>query len=202
FVFISGVSSRYSKNNIKRGLIVLAVAAAMTVCTFFFMRSQIVVFGVLHLLGLCMVLHGLVYRGGVEKSSAFFGFIICLVLYALTWGVSDGYIGFFGIARFIELPDFLHRHYFLSPLGFLSPDFYSSDYFPVLPWLFLFFAGSFLGVAFRQGSMPGFFYRRHSLFLRRIGRHTLIIYILHQPVLYGLLTLVFMVLEKSGLYIR
>ena len=40
--------------------------------------------------------------------------------------------------------------------------------------------------------------KKHSDFLCRIGSNTLIIYILHQPVTYALLYMVFWLLEKGG----
>lgn len=73
----------------------------------------------------------------------------------------------------------------LYPLGLLSPGFHSADYFPLLPWFFLFLAGTVLGgwcLDHRDNrlltlSLPGF--------LTWPGRHSLLIYVLHQPVLFG-----------------
>ena len=194
FVFIAGISSRYSRSNIARGAKVFAVALAMTATTFFAMRDQLVAFGVLHMLGICMLLHGLVFRNESTKISNFAGMLACLFLFAFTWGISDGYVGFFELIK-IKLPTFLYQTSFLFPIGFRNAAFYSSDYFPLLPWAFLFFAGSFLGVAFRQGEMPEFFYNRHVGFLRVLGKHALVIYILHQPLLYALLSVVFMLIK-------
>ncbi|MDL2232988.1 DUF1624 domain-containing protein [Ruminococcaceae bacterium OttesenSCG-928-L11] len=199
FIFISGISSRFSRNNLKRGLVVFAIAMAMTAVTYFFMPQQTVRFGVLHLLGVCMILHGVIYSPkGVTKRSPLLGLLVCLLVFAFTWGVSRHYVGFLGLYQ-IPLPSVLYTQYFLFPLGFPTPDFASSDYFPLLPWMFLFFAGSFLGVAFREGNAPGFFYRSRSRTLQWMGRRTLPIYVLHQPVLYGILYLFFLGLEKAGL---
>lgn len=199
FILLSGISSRYSHSNLKRGVIVLGIAAAMTLITFFTIPSQIVVFGVLHMLGICMILHGLIFRSEFVTYPPFPGFIACLALFALTWGISDGYIGVFSF-KLINLPSALYGYYLLSPIGLLSANFYSSDYFPMLPWMFLFFSGSFLGIAFRQRLMPDFFYRGRSGFLGKLGKRSLIIYILHQPLLYGILTLIFMALGYFGIY--
>lgn len=199
FIFISGISSRFSRSNIKRGAVVLGVGIVMSLVTWFFMPEQVVVFGILHLLGICMILHGLIFRKKqVEWISPLAGIIVCGLLFAFTWGVSSGYVGFFGLWK-VFLPQALYRFYALSPIGFLSPDFFSSDYFPLLPWMFLFFAGSFLGVPFRDNDMPEFFYKKHIPFLGAVGKHTMIVYVLHQPVLYGLLTLVFQILGRLGL---
>lgn len=78
---------------------------------------------------------------------------------------------------------------FLFPLGLHPLIFASADYYPLLPWIFLFLAGYWLGVAFLQRRAPEFCYREHLSALGWIGRHALIIYLVHQPVVYGVLWL-------------
>ena len=73
----------------------------------------------------------------------------------------------------------------LYPLGLLAPGFHSADYFPLLPWFFLFLAGTVLGgwcLDHRDSrvltlTLPGA--------LTWPGRHSLLIYLLHQPILFG-----------------
>ncbi len=73
-------------------------------------------------------------------------------------------------------------------LGFPATAFASSDYFALLPWLFLFWTGFYLyrlrpeTPAVPDIRLPG---------IGAIGRHSLIVYLLHQPVIYGLLALIF-----------
>lgn len=77
-------------------------------------------------------------------------------------------------------------NYLTAYFGFAPRGFYSSDYFPLLPWVFLFWAGVFLHWALGRHRMEP---------LRRsvcpgtgvLGRHSLVAYLLHQPVIYGLL---------------
>ncbi|MCL2082189.1 MAG: DUF1624 domain-containing protein [Oscillospiraceae bacterium] len=61
----------------------------------------------------------------------------------------------------------------------------SADYFPIVPWGFLFFFGVFLGVPIKQGKFPDWFYSLSIPVFPWIGRRTLLIYLLHQPVLLG-----------------
>ena len=71
-------------------------------------------------------------------------------------------------------------------LGFPAPAFASSDYFALLPWLFLFWTGFYLYrlrpeiPALPDIRLPG---------LSVISRHSLLLYLLHQPVLYAALVL-------------
>ena len=77
--------------------------------------------------------------------------------------------------------------YFMTFLGLKDKDFYSSDYFPLFPWLFLFLVGFYLfHLLQRKGQQKraGKEFRRIPV-LSFLGRHSLLIYMLHQPVLYG-----------------
>ena len=74
----------------------------------------------------------------------------------------------------------------LFPLGFVPRSFYSADYYPPLPWIFCFFLGARLGgvVDWKKHDRP----LPEALCLP--GRHSLLLYLLHQPVLYGLVWLI------------
>ena len=91
-----------------------------------------------------------------------------------------------------HLPDTLYRNYLTAYLGFPQPCFFSTDYFPLIPWFFLFVTGYFL---FRLTSEKGWneklFARGQFPLLNFLGRHSLMVYLLHQPVLYGLGILIF-----------
>lgn len=62
--------------------------------------------------------------------------------------------------------------------------FTSADYFPVVPWVFLFWCGVFLARLWHPGrGEPPVVLRP----LCAVGRNTLLVYMLHQPVIYGVL---------------
>ena len=71
-----------------------------------------------------------------------------------------------------EAIDHLYRNFATAILGFPPYHFVSSDYYPLLPWIFLFLAGYWLGEAFLQRRAPEFCYREHLPALGWIGRHT------------------------------
>jgi len=84
--------------------------------------------------------------------------------------------------------------FLLYALGFPSSSINSADYFPLIPWLFLFLAGTALGLYAKQGRFPSWCVKSRVPTLAWLGRHSLPIYLLHQPVLLGL----FMGLEALG----
>ena len=77
----------------------------------------------------------------------------------------------------------------MTYVGFPDPGCYSTDYFSLFPWLFLFVCGYFV-YHLLKGKLPGY----HILNLNFsvfgfIGKHSLLIYLVHQPMLYGLCSL-------------
>ena len=83
--------------------------------------------------------------------------------------------------------------YILTAAGFTCRNFFSTDYFSLIPWWFLFRAGvclnRLLQAAGNAFDHPAFHLELPVLNL--MGRHSLLIYMLHQPVLYILVSLLF-----------
>jgi len=73
--------------------------------------------------------------------------------------------------------------------GWVQPGFYSADYFPLFPWLFVFLLGTWAGAYVVEGRLPERFYTWTVPFFPEVGRRSFLIYLLHQPVLYGLVSL-------------
>lgn len=186
FILISGISLSLSRNNIKRGLILLLISAAITVILAVFMPSQIIWFGILHFLAVMNIVFGALKKH-VDKIPAISGIIICALLFLLTYNVHRGYLGIQGIWS-LKLPPVLYQTDFTAPLGFYSETFRSTDYCPLLPWTFMFLIGAILG-RFTK-SIPESLAKTHIRPLAFIGRHTLIIYLAHQPVIVGILYLI------------
>ena len=90
----------------------------------------------------------------------------------------------------LALPQALYASYTTAYLGFMPKSFFSTDYFPLLPWLFLFWAGYFLHHLVGRGRLAPL---RRSVCppLGWMGRHSLVLYLLHQPVILGVLTVAF-----------
>lgn len=174
FLLISGICATLGKRSVRRGLIVLGCGFICTAVTYgmyrfgFADKSLTIYFGVLHCLGLCMILWWLFKR------------LPTLVIALLA-------------ATMIAAGFYLDTRYFdcsmlLIPLGFVPRGFASSDYFPLLPYFGFFLAGAVLGRTVyrkKESLVPG----GNALplrFLRLCGRHSLWIYLLHQPILSAL----------------
>lgn len=189
FIFVSGIACNYSHNNLKRGVQCFLLGMVLTIVTSFATPNAPITFGILHCLGFCMIVYGLAEKY-ITKIPPLIGFIVSLFVFSMTLNVKDG--NFLGINGFsIQLPDFLSQNKLLFPIGIVSAGYTASDYFPLLPWLFLFTAGIFFGVWVKSGKMPAFVYKTHCKFLALTGKYTIWIYMLHQPVVYGILWLLF-----------
>lgn len=193
FIFISGICTRLSRSNLKRGIILFAIALGINFITGMIIPEFAIRFGVINLLSVCMILYGLTEKL-LERINPVVGLIISFVLFMLTWGINYGYIGVFGAYRLFELPDSMYQTNYLFPLGFRNSTFRSGDYFPLFPWVFLFLSGSFFARLFNKKKLPKTFYKIHAKFLCLLGKYSLIIYITHQPIIYG----IFYAIEQIG----
>jgi uncharacterized membrane protein len=167
FFLISGISVTLGYHCLKRGCIVLGCALLVSIVTT--MAGLPVRFGVLHCLGLCMVLW-IIFRPSSPAVLAGFA-----LLFVLTGAI------FAEITVSVPL---------LYPLGLCRPDFVSADYFPLFPYLGFFLLGSVLGRTLyrnKQSLLPKIKAERGILhFFCLCGKHSLWIYLLHQPILNGI----------------
>lgn len=189
FIFISGIVCNYSRSNLKRGAQCFFIAMIFTFVTAFVLPKSPDLFGVLHCLGICMMVYGL-SENVIKKIPSLAGIIICVLLFMLSYNFDTGYSGIASLFRF-KMPSELYSTSVLFPLGFPKAGFASLDYFPLFPWLFIFIAGSFFGVYVKKGLMPEFFYKTHIKFFAAAGRYSLWIYVLHQVIIYPVLCIIF-----------
>ena len=161
----------------------MGCGAAITLITWLVMPSQRILYGVLNLLGLSALL--LIPLDKLfRKIPAWAGLGGALLLFALTKNVSRGSLGFEGLVL-CPLPEWLYATDLFAVAGFPSPGFWSTDYFPLLPWFFLFCAGYFLWGLLSQSERAKERLAPGVRPLSFLGRHSLIIYLAHQPVLMG-----------------
>ena len=183
FILLSGFSFSLGRRHWRRGRLVFGCGAVVTAVTLVVMPGQEIWFGVLTLLGSCMLLGALLERP-LGRVPAGAGLVLSAALFVLTRSVNRGYLGFEGL-RLAALPGELYRNMATAYLGFPFPGFHSTDYFSLVPWLFLFLTGYFLfrltGKHLAAAPDLG-----RCAPLEALGRRSLLVYMLHQPVLYGL----------------
>jgi uncharacterized membrane protein len=176
FILISGICATLGRRSVRRGVIVVLCGLVCTAVTYGMYRfgmagkGLIIYFGVLHCLGTCMILWWLFKR------------LPTWLLAVL--GIAMAVAGLYLQTRTFD------TGLWLMPLGFMPDGFASSDYFPLLPNLGYFLLGGVLGRTLyrkQETLLPKVNESNPVLrFLRLCGRHSLWIYLLHQPVLSGL----------------
>lgn len=164
FFLISGICVTLGRSCLRRGSLVLGCAAMVSAVTA--LAGMPIRFGVLHALGSCMILWVL-FRSFAQKELLFTALFLIF-----TGTIFEEYT--------VAFP-------FLYPLGLTAAGFTSADYFPLFPSLGYFLAGAFLGQKFyplHQSLLPQLsFSGPFSRLFCFCGRHSLLLYLIHQPVL-------------------
>ncbi|MFS8116390.1 DUF1624 domain-containing protein [Rhizobium jaguaris] len=166
----------------KRLGMIVAAAAAISIVTFIGMRDEWIFFGILHSIAAASII-GLLFL----RLPAFATLLIAVLLAA---GI---------LVDNVVAPFSLHSAVFDAPwlwwVGLSENLPRSNDYVPVFPWLTPFLFG--LGVA-QLATSFGWLRPLAKLgpgrnLIARAGRHSLIFYLVHQPVLFGLVYLLSLV---------
>lgn len=184
FLLLVGISFAISWNRtpaekrrfkfIKRGLIVIGCGMLVSIGTYVIDPATYVRFGVLHLIGVSILLLPLFARLK-EKT----------LMIALPLIVAHAWV------PLLRVPS----EWFL-PLGLMPANFKTVDYFPLIPWFGVVLIGFVLGQFFYvdhlhwRSKLPHLKTESKTLesSLTFPGRYALIIYLLHQPILMAILS--------------
>ncbi len=159
FISMAALTNSLSRRPLAMSLKLITFAAVISIATYLIMPQDFVYFGILHLLGaLTLVAYTL------RKSLSFTALLLLLVL--ALW--------------------FVNPLAFSVILGFPPPEFASIDYYPILPWSIPFIVGSIFHRQLLNFTRQSTFNRFWPIF-SHLGRHSLIIYLLHQPIIFTLL---------------
>ncbi len=165
----------FLKKEYRKALVLFACALLITLASFFFASDDMIIFGILHFIALSLLLLSPLARLPILSG------ILASIIFLLSFPIS-------GIQT-SSLP--------LVILGFHSPTFRSLDYFPLFPWLVTPLLGIFFGSLFYRHGKRRYFFPQATFehasaprFLALLGRHSLLIYLLHPIIL--ILALVFM----------
>ena len=136
FILLSGFCWSMSRNHLKRGLLVFGGGAVVSLVTCLVMPESRILFGILTCIGSCVLLL-IPLEKPLKKIPALWGAVLSFALFFLLRNCGDGSLGFERLV-IAPLPEALYRNHLTAYLGFPQPGFFSADYFPLLPWFFLF----------------------------------------------------------------
>ena len=156
--------SRWLNRMERRALKLFGVALGITLVTWIVSPDAFIRFGVLHLISVSILLGALAIPSASLTSVALF-LSIALGLY------------FSSVEVFTP---------FFIPIGLAPANFYTYDYFPVFTWLSVVLTGMLLARFLEHYSWlknPKWLLRFPPL--EKIGQHSLLIYLVHQPLLFG-----------------
>lgn len=160
----------------RRGVGVFGFGLIITLVTWVYPHDGFILFGVLHCIGLSILLAYPLIR---FRNLSFILGVLCIFV-----GV------YLRITVVVDFP-------WLLWLGFTPAQFYTLDYFPLFPWFGVVLLGVFLGNSLYQSDKRKFPLQDYSSFVVMrgvcfLGRHSLIIYLLHQLIIVGVLYLLFL----------
>lgn len=182
FFLMCGISCSLSRNNLKRGIIALFLAFGITAVTSMF--ETIIRFGVLHMLAFAIIFYWIINT--LCNKNKKITSLVCLIVGVVIIIANE-------VFTYEMPPETLNPE--LAFIGdFLGGSMYESmDYFPLIPYV---------GYMFLGASVGGYLYgEKKSLFpsLDKYGWHkpisfwgnkALIVYILHQPIIIGILSFI------------
>jgi uncharacterized membrane protein len=170
FMVLSGVSCGLSRSPLRRGIKVLIYGMGVTVVTYLFLKEEYVRFGILHFLGVAMIMSPLF----LKLPSRLLGILAAMFLVLGIW--------FRTLAVNTSL---------LLPLGLMYEGFNTIDYYPLFPYL----AATLIGIlAYRRfydrrtignfalDSIHGKWDWRVPAWMQWLSRNSLEVYLIHQPI--------------------
>lgn len=162
FILIAAVSCYFSTNNLKRGLQVLGMGILITIVSHLYNPSYGIKFGILHFLGVSIIIYPL-FKDMNKWLLVILGTLIII------------------LGNYFKLINMPFDYLFI--FGLSSDLFVSADYYPLLPWFGVFLYGIFIRKilykekrSLLQGDLKG-------NIINYLGRHTFIFYLVHQPLI-------------------
>ena len=189
FILLSGFCHSMSRSPFKNSLRVFLAGLLVTAVTWVFTPNIKITFGVLTLLGSSGLIVTVLDKP-LKKLHPIAGIIVFAMLFALTRLVNSGYLGF-GEIKLLELPRSLYANYLSTFLGFPFRGFRSSDYFSLMPWFNLYVIGNYINKLFVKYELMKLLVGKEIKALLFLSKNSLIIYLLHQPIISAIFYLVF-----------
>ena len=197
FVSLSGICCTMSRNNLKRGSKLLVVALLFTLGTYIVYEYMgidvLILFNVLHVLAISTLVYALL--AFVEKKTGINPMGMTLII---------GLVGIYIVLLQNQLYrlDYEYDSLLLLPLGIAVKSAPSmGDYMPLIPWMGVFLLGAVIGRLCYASKKTLFPCKNQAVRavtgpFEFLGRHSLLIYLVHQPVIYGILYVIFLAMGK------
>ncbi|WP_058270399.1 heparan-alpha-glucosaminide N-acetyltransferase [Olsenella massiliensis] len=183
FLFVAGWMCSYSRSLPRRAARYLLVALGICAATSVAGVDAPISFGIIFCMGASTLLAALLGRYGLPRG----GGATTLALVALFVLSLNVPAGFFGAGPVLmRLPQGLYATPWLAWLGFPDALFCSGDYYPLLPYGLMYLAGASFGRGLSATSTPTALGRSVCRPLEWLGRHSLVAYLVHQPLLLAL----------------
>ena len=188
FILISGFVFPFGrKHALRHGIVVNVCGLLVTLVTFIAMPDAPVIFGVLNCIGCCMLL--MIPISALLKRIKISPYIILVVSFALflfLYGIPTRFVGIMRHPLINIDPAVYNSCKLLMPFGFPWDGFWSSDYFSLIPWLFLYICGYALnGIVTACDKLKAPLSVNVPV-LSAIGRRSLLIYLAHQPICFAI----------------
>lgn len=187
FLFVAGCMCPLSRSNLRRSAEYGVVALAIWVATSVVAVDVPISFGIIYCMAACTFVAWALSRAGALPRGRLAAIVLILVFLALQ-DLRDGTVGLGPLS--VQLPEGLYETAWLAWLGLPGGSFASGDYYPVLPYLALYLAGAAMGSRWKERGYPRWACEARVAPLNFVGRHALIVYIAHQPVILGLSALI------------
>ncbi|OTA29028.1 hypothetical protein B9T39_05045 [Alloscardovia macacae] len=178
FIFLAGFCFPLGRRPLFRGVELIALGEVISLVTFLAIPDEPVRFGVLTLIGFGMLVLALVHAWTRTLHPAWMALlgVLSLAVFVVFHDVQSG-----------GAPSWLYANSFTALLGFPPAGFVSSDYYPLVPHVFVMLAGL---CAYRCSSsfLPIFSHHAPTPLgrgLEWMGRHSLAIYLGHQVIIYA-----------------
>ena len=168
--------------HLKRGLTILGFGLVISLATYVILGSQFVRFGILHHAGVAIILAFFFVRAPSSVN-----WVVGLLVITLGFFVPQV------VTTTTTMP-------WLLPLGIVPEGMTMVDYYPLIPWFGVALMGICAGQWLypkgqRQYRLPNLGSLLPARLLSWVGRHSLAVYLLHQPVL---IAVVFVIVHLVG----
>lgn len=180
FLFVAGCMCSLSRSNARRGLVYALWAAAIFAVTSLAGVDTPISFGIIFCMAASTLLYALLDAAHLAPEGPVAAVVLALAFLA-SLGVPRGTFGLGWLS--VVLPRLPYQSGLLSWAGFPGPAFASGDYYPIIPYTLLYLAAAALGRSWARAGYPRWACDARLAPLTWVGRHALVLYVVHQPVL-------------------